>query len=171
VVARLTRAVAACRTAEEPLPGGEEVPDARELADRHGIAEGVAARLAYRHGARARQVLALSDDDPRLKLCLCRDEGILAAEVVWIARHEKVRRLEDLRRRCRLGTAGCGGLDCARPAAQLVARELGWDPDRLRAELANLLEVGWRERRPVLDGWQLAEEELLRATHRGLGGL
>jgi glycerol-3-phosphate dehydrogenase len=171
VVARVGKAAAACRTAEEPLPGGEEVPEPRELSERHGIPEGVAARLAYRHGARARQVLALSDDDPRLKLCLCRDEGILAAEVVWISRHEKVRRLEDLRRRCRLATAGCGGLDCARPAAQLVARELGWDPEHLRAELANLLEVGWRERRPVLDGWQLAGEELLRAAHRGLGGL
>jgi len=39
------------------------------------------------------------------------------------------------------------------------------------AEMADLLEVGWRERRPVLDGWQLAEEELLRAVHRGLGDL
>jgi glycerol-3-phosphate dehydrogenase len=66
---------------------------------------------------------------------------------------------------------GCGGLDCARPAAQVVARELGWSADQLRAELSDLLEVGWRERRPVLDGWQLAEEELLRAVHRGLGGL
>jgi len=106
-----------------------------------------------------------------MKLVVCRDGGILAAEVAWIARHEKVRRLQDLRRRCRLALGGCGGLDCARPAAQIAARELGWDADRLRAELSDLLEVGWRERRPVLDGWQLAEEELLRAVHRGLGGL
>jgi glycerol-3-phosphate dehydrogenase len=53
----------------------------------------------------------------------------------------------------------------------VAARELGWSADQTRAELADLLEVGWRERRPVLDGWQLAEEELLRAVHRGLGGL
>jgi glycerol-3-phosphate dehydrogenase len=171
VAARVGRATRPCRTAEEPLPGGDDVPSPRALAGLHGIAEGAAARIVYRHGSLAREVLRLADEDPRLKLCVCRDEGILAAEVVWIARHEKVRRLEDLRRRCRLGVAGCGGLDCARLAAQLVARELSWDPDRLRAELANLLEVGWRERRPILDGWQLAEEELLRAAHRGLGGL
>ena len=116
-------------------------------------------------------VLRLVDDDPRMKLVVCRDEGIIAAEVAWIARHEKVRRLQDLRRRCRLAVGGCGGLDCARPAAQIAARELGWSADQIRAELADLLEVGWRERRPVLDGWQLAEEELLRAVHRGLGGL
>jgi glycerol-3-phosphate dehydrogenase len=171
ILARLGRGGVACRTHEEPLPGGEEVPAPRELAARHGVAEGAAARLVYRHGARAREVLRLADEDPRLKLAVCRDEGILAAEVVWTARHEKVRRLQDLRRRCRLGLAGCGGLDCARLAAQLVARELGWDADRARAELHDLLESGWRERRPVLDGWQLAQEELLRAVHRGLGGV
>jgi len=171
ILARLGRGGVACRTHEEPLPGGEEVPDPRELAARHGVAEGAAARLVYRHGARAREVLRLADEDPRLKLAVCRDEGILAAEVVWTVRREKVRRLQDLRRRCRLGLAGCGGLDCARLAAQLVARELGWDADRTRAELHDLLEAGWRERRPVLDGWQLAQEELLRAVHRGLGGV
>jgi len=160
-----------CRTHEEPLPGGDEVPDPRELASRHGVPEGVARRIAYRHGSRSRDLLALADEDPRLKLVVCRDEGILAAEVVFVSRHEKVRRLEDLRRRCRLALAGCGGLDCARLAAQLVAHELEWDADRLRAELHELLEQNWRERRPVLDGWQLVEEELLRAVHRGLGGL
>jgi glycerol-3-phosphate dehydrogenase len=171
IVELLGRAAPPCRTHEEPLPGGESAPDVRELASRHRVAEGAVARLAYRHGSRAEEVLRLADEDPRLKLIVCRDEGLLAAEVVWICRHERVRRLQDLRRRCRLAVAGCGGLDCARLAAQLAAQELGWDADRLRAELHDLLEVSWRERRPVLDGWQLAEEELLRAVHRGLGGL
>ncbi len=79
--------------------------------------------------------------------------------------HELVRRLQDLRRRCRLAIGGCGGLDCARVGAQLAARELSWSADRVRAELADLLDQGWRERRPVLDGYQLAQEELLRAAH------
>jgi glycerol-3-phosphate dehydrogenase len=171
VVALTGKAVLPCATHEQPLPGGDEVPVPAELAERHGVAEAIAARLVYRHGSLAREVLRVADDDPRMKLVVCRDEGIIAAEVAWIARHEKVRRLQDLRRRCRLAVAGCGGLDCARPAAQIAARELGWSADQLRAELADLLEVGWRERRPVLDGWQLAEEELLRAVHRGLGGL
>ena len=171
LLAFLGKAPRPCRTHEEPLPGGDEVPDPVELARRHGVGAGAAARLVYRQGSRAREVLALADEDPRLKLAVCRDEGILAAEVVFVARHEKVRRLQDLRRRCRLAIAGCGGLDCARIGAQLVAHELGWDADQLRAELADLLEVNWRERRTVLDGWQLAEEELLRAVHRGLGGL
>ena len=167
----LGRGLVPCRTHEEPLPGGDEVPDVQELAARHGVAAGAVARLVYRQGSLARDVLRLTEEDPRLKLVVCRDEGLIAAEVVWIARHEKVRRLQDLRRRCRLGLAGCGGLDCARLAAQLTAHELGWDAERLRAELHDLLEVSWRDRRPVLDGWQLAQEELLRAVHRGLGGL
>ena len=167
----LGRPPVACRTHEEPLPGGQSVPDPAELARRHGVAQAAAARIAYRHGALATEVLRLSDQDPRLKLCLCRDEGILAAEVVYCLRHEKVRRLQDLRRRCRLAGGGCAGVDCARIAAQLAARELGWDADRARAELADLLELDWRERRAVLDGAQLATQEMARAVHRGLGDL
>jgi len=158
-----------CRTHEAPLPGGDEVPDPRELARAHGVAAPVCERIVYRHGSRARAVLRRADEDPRLKLVLCRDEGIIDAEVVHCVREELVRRLVDLRRRCRVGVGACGGLDCARPAAQLAARELGWDPERTRAELAALLEAGWRERRAVLDGAQLAQEELLRGAHVGLG--
>ncbi len=43
-------------------------------------------------------------------------------------------------------------------------RELGWGADRIRAELADLLDQGWRERRVVLDGTQLAQEELVRGA-------
>jgi glycerol-3-phosphate dehydrogenase len=171
IVALLGRGARPCRTHEEPLPGGDEVPDPAELARRHGVGAPVAARVVYRHGSRARDVLRLCDDDPRLRLVLCRDEGILAAEVVHCVRHELVRKLQDLRRRCRLAVGACGGLDCARGAAALAARELGWDAERTRAELADLLELGWRERRAILDGAQLVQEELLRGAHGGVGRL
>jgi len=164
ILALLGRAPVACRTHEEPLPGGDEVPDSAALARDWPVARPVAARLVYRHGSRAREVLRLVRDDPRLGLVLCRDEGILAAEVVFCARHEMVRRLQDLRRRCRIALGGCGGVDCARISAQLVGRELGWSADRIRAELADLLEQGWRERRAIVDGAQLAQEELIRSA-------
>lgn len=162
IEALLGRPVTPCRTHEEPLPGGDEVPDPAALARELPVAAAVAARLVYRHGGRAREICAMVRDDPRLGLVLCRDEGILAAEVVYCARHEHVRRLQDLRRRCRLAVGACGGLDCARVGAQLAGRELSWPPERVRAELSDLLDQGWRERRPVLDGAQLAAEELLR---------
>ncbi|MFO0581868.1 MAG: glycerol-3-phosphate dehydrogenase/oxidase [Anaeromyxobacter sp.] len=165
ILALLGKAPVACRTHALPLPGGDAVPAARDLAREFGVAAPVAARLAYRHGSRAREVLRLVKDDPRLGLVLCRDEAILAAEVVYCVRHEQVRRLQDLRRRCRVAVGACGGLDCARPAAQLAGKELGWSAEQVRAELADLLDQGWRERRPVLDGTQLAQEELLRGAH------
>jgi glycerol-3-phosphate dehydrogenase len=140
------------------------VPDPIALARDWPVAAPVAARLVYRHGSRALEVLRLLKEDPRLALVLCRDEGILAAEVVFCTRHEKVRRLQDLRRRCRVGLGACAGLDCARISAQLAGRELGWSADRIRAELADLLDQGWRERRAVLDGAQLAQEELVRGA-------
>jgi glycerol-3-phosphate dehydrogenase len=161
----LGRPVTPCRTHEVPLPGGDAVPDPAALAREFAVAAPVAARLAYRHGSRARDVLHLVKEDPRLGLVLCRDEGILAAEVVYCCRHEEVRRLQDLRRRCRLAVGACGGLDCARVGAQLAGRTLSWSADRIRAELTDLLDAGWRERRPVLDAAQLAQEELLRGAH------
>ena len=169
ILRELGRPPVACRTHEEPLPGGEAPADAVELATAHGVALPVAARVAYRHGARAGQVLRLCAEDPRLRLLVCREEGILAAEVVHCVRHELVRKLVDLRSRLRLAVGACGGLDCARGAAQLTGRELGWPVERTRAELAELLEAGWRERRAVLDGPQLAQEELLRGAHWGVG--
>ncbi len=168
LVAMVGRPARPCRTHEEPLPGGDEVPDPARLAEEYDVAPAAAARLVYRHGSRARAVLGLVRDDPRLGLVLCRDEAILAAEVVHCVREEQVRRLQDLRRRCRLGVGGCAGTDCARVAAQLAGRELGWSADRVRAELADLLEVGWRERRPVLDAHQLVQEEMLRGVQSGL---
>jgi glycerol-3-phosphate dehydrogenase len=171
ILAKLGRSAVACRTHLEPLPGGDALPDAAALAEQYGVAAPVAARVIYRHGSLAHEVLRLCQDDPRLGLVICRDEGILAAEVVHCVRHEKVRRLQDLRRRCRLALGSCGGLDCARIAAQLAGRELGWSGEQVRAELSDLLSQGWRERRPILDGHQLANEELLRGVHRGLGGL
>jgi glycerol-3-phosphate dehydrogenase len=167
IVARLGVAARPCRTHEEPLPGADGAPDVERLAERFRVAAPVVARLVYRHGSRAEEVLRLCGEDPRLKLVLCRDEGIIAAEVVHCARTELVRRLRDLRRRCRLAVGACGGLDCARLAAQLVGRELGWSADQVRAELEGLLDEGWRERRAILDGHQLAQEELLRGAHAG----
>jgi glycerol-3-phosphate dehydrogenase len=167
ILALLGRPPVACRTQDEPLPGGDDVPDPAALARELPVAAPVAARLVYRHGSRAREIARLVADDPRLGLVLCRDEGILAAEVVHCVRHEHVRRLQDLRRRCRVAVGGCAGVDCARLAAQLAAGELGWSAEQTRAELTDLLDAGWRERRPVLDGAQLAQEELLRGA---LGG-
>jgi glycerol-3-phosphate dehydrogenase len=164
ILALLGRPPVPCRTHLEPLPGGDEVPDPAALAAEWPVAAPVAARLVYRHGSRAREVLRLVAEDPRLGLVLCRDEAILAAEVVHCARHELVRRLQDLRRRCRVGLGACAGVDCARISAQLAGRELGWDADRIRAELADLLDQGWRERRAILDGAQLAQEELVRGA-------
>jgi glycerol-3-phosphate dehydrogenase len=171
IVAMTGKNAGACRTHLLPLPGGEGEADIAALAKRYAMAEPIVERIVYRHGTLAEEILRLTADDPRLKAVLCRSEAIIAAEVVHCARHELVRRLSDLRHRCRLAVGACGGLDCARPAAQLVARELGWDGDRTRAELSHLLEIGWRERRAILDGPQLVAEEMLRGAHRGTAGL
>ena len=159
----------ACRTHEEPLPGGDEVPDPARARAEHGLdrrAGRGAARLPPRRAA-PREVLRLVDEDPRLGLVLCRDEGILAAEVVHCARHEKVRRLQDLRRRCRVAAR--------RPAAGSTARgsrrsspaaSSGWyaGPDRARSSPTCSTPAGASGGRSST-ARQLVQEELVRGAH------
>src|SRR6202035_4710886 len=57
VATREFDATTACSTHTRPLPGGERVPDAIALAERHAITPVAARRLVYRHGAIALRVL------------------------------------------------------------------------------------------------------------------
>ncbi len=158
-----------CRTHAEPLPGGASVPDPLQLATEHGTPAWETSRLVHRHGALARDILALTRDDPRLKAPVCQCEGVLGAEVVHAIRHEQVRHLVDLTRRCRLGLGPCAGTRCVQAAGALFARERDLTADEARAEMRRLVESLWRLRRPLLDGLQLAQEELARETLVGAG--
>ncbi|MND06413.1 hypothetical protein D3C83_277690 [compost metagenome] len=45
-----------------------------------------------------------------------------------------------------------------------MAELLDWPPERTRAELAAFLDARWIQRRPVLAGPTLAQEEVLRGV-------
>ncbi len=154
-----------CRTHLERLPGGDEAPDAAQLAAEFGLDRHAAARLLFRHGALAPKVLAECRGDSRAahwrRRHVCRTEPVTEAEIRWVCRHEWVRTLEDLRRRTKWAEGPCQGLECLRAGARIAAEELGWTPEETDVEVARFLVARWRERRPVLAGRQLAEEELL----------
>src|SRR5690606_656325 len=77
---------------------------------------------------------------------------------------EGCRTLEDLRRHAHIGVGPCDGLDCAAEAAHIMAEMLDWSPERTRSKLAAFLDRRWAGRRPVLQGVNLAQEEITRGV-------
>jgi glycerol-3-phosphate dehydrogenase len=154
-----------CRTAVEPLPGGdlrlvwpEEAgmeggslswsardhwaagpsfqAAAAALARYAGLEVEAAAHLLRRHGSRAMQVAALARAEPRLAAPLCPHQPDRRAEVVHAVRHEMALHLEDwYLRRSRQAFAACRGLEALDEVAALFAAELDWSEAQRRTEI------------------------------------
>jgi glycerol-3-phosphate dehydrogenase len=159
-----------CRTHKEPLPGGDRVPDAAELAARFGVDRFAASRLVFRHGSRAERVLDEAQDRPHARRIVCRSEPVTEAEIRYACRREWVRTLEDLRRRTRFAEGPCQGIECLREGARIVAEELSWSSEETEAQMLRFLDARFRDRAPVLRGRQLAHEELLHGAFFGVEG-
>ena len=111
------------------------------LARASGLDVAQVDHLLGRHGGLVDEVLELMAVRPELARPLPGGEDYLAAEVVYAVTHEGARHLDDvLTRRTRLSieTFDRGTL-AARPAAELMAGELGWDGERLEEEVDHYL--------------------------------
>jgi glycerol-3-phosphate dehydrogenase len=118
-----------CTTAERPLPGAEG----------HSGAAAAAAAIppALRvYGARAREVVALTDSAPHLAEALSATVTDIGAQVRYGVRVEHCLRVSDfIRRRTLLGASADQGWNAAPAVASLMADELGWSTARADAEL------------------------------------
>jgi len=70
-----------------------------------------------------------------------------------------------------LGMGPCQGTRCAGPAAALFAKERGLGSAEAHRELLDFIAGRYRGKRPVLDGEQVAEEELSRGSYLTVGNL
>ena len=97
--------------------------------------------LLGRFGGLIDEVLQLVASRPELGEPLAGAEDYLAAEVVYAVTHEGARHLDDvLCRRTRISIETFDrGTASARPAAELMGRELGWDDERLEEEVDHYL--------------------------------
>jgi glycerol-3-phosphate dehydrogenase len=97
--------------------------------------------LLGRFGGLVDEVLELIAARPELGHPLPGGEDYLSAEVVYAVTHEGARHLDDvLCRRTRLSIETFDrGTRAARPAAELMAGELGWDSARLEEEVDHYL--------------------------------
>lgn len=113
----------------------------RALAAATGIDVLCIDHLLGRFGGLVDEVVQLIRERPELGLPLSGAENYLAAEVVYAVTHEGGRHLDDvLARRTRISIETFDrGIAAARPAAELMAAELGWEADRLDDEVDHYL--------------------------------
>jgi glycerol-3-phosphate dehydrogenase len=128
---------APCRTHEIPL-GQAIAPE--ELPRVEGVPAESYAALAARYGDAAHQVLELAAERGELAQSIVPGLPDLLAEVVLAARNEQARSVGDvLLRRTRLGLLAARELPVER-IADVLARELDWDPERIEREIERFAE-------------------------------
>ena len=129
---------APCRTHEIPLGLGVE-PD--DLPRVEGVREDAYGALAGRYGHAAHDVLRVAAERGELAQPIVSDLPDLLAEVVLAARREQATSVGDVvLRRTRLGLLAAKDLladdaAAARRVAQTLGTELGWDEQRIAAEV------------------------------------
>ncbi|MFZ2503360.1 MAG: glycerol-3-phosphate dehydrogenase/oxidase, partial [Nocardioides sp.] len=122
------------------------------LARRSGLHVARIDHLLGRYGGLIDEVLALVAARPELGRPLKGAEDYLAAEIVYAVSHEGARHLDDvLTRRTRISIETFDrGIHAARPAAELIAGELGWTADDIDNEVDHYLRRVEAERQSQL---------------------
>lgn len=100
----------------------------------------------YFWGADEENIQAFIDKDPSLGAALHPEYAYRKADVVWAARHEMARTIEDfLARRIRiLFLDARAAIDMAEEVADLMAKELNKDTDWKKKEISNFVELANR---------------------------
>jgi glycerol-3-phosphate dehydrogenase len=145
-----------CVTRTRPLPGADTADWKSFRVDflrSSPLSPAQSRRLLDIYGVRASRVLELAAGDATLAEVVDDESGALAAEVVMAIREEGATTLADvLLRRTLIGLGADMGMGAAAACADVAERHLGWDADRVRAELADY-EAELRRHRPrVLNG-------------------
>ncbi len=96
--------------------------------------------LVTNYGTNIHRVIELMEADASLAEELVPDRHIVAAEIIYSARHEMACHLDDfVFRRTGLGTLGNPGEVILRRCASLMAQELDWDQARIDEEVSQVL--------------------------------
>jgi glycerol-3-phosphate dehydrogenase len=153
-IAKVVNVTTPCTTHEQRLPGAPKDSKPHVVQEPPTLVE---SRLRYRHGDVASSIE--SDEE----VCLC--EPVTKGEIIHCIRNEMAQRLCDLRGRTHLGFGACGGMHCLMKASQVVATEMQLTPSAQFLQLNEALNLGFDLRRPVLEGANLANEELFRNAY------
>ncbi|MEY7851210.1 anaerobic glycerol-3-phosphate dehydrogenase subunit GlpA [Natrarchaeobius sp. A-rgal3] len=149
---------ASCATAEEPLPGSENLERLEDGMDDFGLRSPIARRSRKRLGSRSREVL--ETDEPNPVICAC--EGVTRAEI-RDAISQSGTDLNAVRIRTRASMGNCQGGFCCGPMANELHPE--FDEETVRKALDELFEERWKGERHALWGEQLSQAMLNYALH------
>jgi len=135
------------RSRKTPIWGGD-IADYKsflteEMQKMNGVASpSVKSNLLKTYGSRYNDILDFAADDPELRTPLAPDTSVIAAEIVHGVRNEMAQKLSDvIMRRTELGTAGKPSDAAIARAADVMAKELGWDEKRKQAEIAESINL------------------------------
>ncbi|MDF7680609.1 anaerobic glycerol-3-phosphate dehydrogenase subunit A [Enterobacteriaceae bacterium ESL0689] len=166
-ICRKLAITAPCTTAERPLPGSADSPEAT-IKKIISLPASLRGSAVYRHGDRTPAWLG----DNRLhRSLICECEAVTAGEVQYAVENLAATNLLDLRRRTRIGMGTCQGELCACRAAGLLQRLNVTTPAQSRHQLATFLNERWKGIQPVAWGDALRESELTRWVYLALCGL
>ncbi len=149
---------ARCVTAEEPLPGSEDMSILNEGMDNFGLRSPVARRSKQRLGSRAQDVLDTNECNP----VICQCEGVTRAEI-RDAIDQSGSDLNAVRIRTRASMGNCQGGFCCHNMANELSHE--YDEETVRAALDELFQERWKGERHALWGEQLSQAMLNYALH------
>ena len=159
----------ACSTATTPLPGSKS-----ELRSnsRKGRKEFISMRAGQRgavarHGDRVEDMDFGSSSNAAL---VCECERVSVAEIKYAIESLDATRLNDLRRRTRIGMGTCQGHICAMRAAGILADKMGDHTEAIK-DVARFVEERWRGVRPVAWGESLVEAQFTQWFYDGICGL
>ncbi|MDQ0189352.1 glycerol-3-phosphate dehydrogenase/oxidase [Alicyclobacillus cycloheptanicus] len=122
----------------EPLGGGGEIgQDALEACVDRGVPASVAKRWVSTFGSAWPSLCDLYASDKAMQTCLDAPRQLVAAEIAYLVRHEMAVRLEDVlvRRTDYYHFSAGHGRSVAHPIAKVMAELLGWDANRMAAEV------------------------------------
>lgn len=141
---KLRRTLAPSRTAILSLPCAG-IADHEALAIETGRRVGVTVdapvlrHLVGRYAEGAAEIVKLIAERPGAAERLVPDAPAIAAEIVYVIRHEAALHLPDiLLRRTAIGAAGHPGGACVTAAARIAAAELGWEGGRIDREIRDV---------------------------------
>jgi glycerol-3-phosphate dehydrogenase len=144
------------RTDEEPLPGGEtaELAPFRERAGEIGLAQATADHLVSHYGTESAGIVNLAAIHRELQRRIHPDHPAIEAEVVHIARRELACKVEDVlvRRVHIFYETRDYGMAAAGRVAELLGRELDWEPERELREAADYRDLVARTAAPPAAG-------------------
>ena len=139
VFKKLGRKSPRCLTEETPIYGGkiEQFEDYMSSAIKEsGLSEIVTRHLIYNYGSKYKDILRYGDINQRWVQTVNGSDEVLRAEIVNSVQNEMVLKLSDVvLRRTDLGSAGNPGDKALRDVAEIMAKELNWDEERINKEI------------------------------------